>query len=306
MVKGDITINNEELDDLIIARSDGSPTYNFCVVIDDWDMKVTHVIRGDDHINNTPRQINLLSALSAPIPNYAHLSMILGEDGQKLSKRHGAVSVMDYKDQGYLPEAIKNYLARLGWSHGDDEIFDMNQFCEWFDLDHITSSSAQFSKDKLDWLNNHYIKTMNLNDLMILVEEILISKGFESVDKERLGQAINLYRERENNLNQLAQNIEFFFKAPEIKKELIELYFEQNTLKLLSLFFNELNNHDSSEESINHFIKDFVKMNEIKFPLIAMPLRVILVGTDQSPSVGSIISILSTKESLRRFENYSK
>jgi glutamyl-tRNA synthetase len=294
------------LDDLIIARSDGSPTYNFCVVIDDWDMKVTHVIRGDDHINNTPRQINLLSALSAPIPNYAHLSMILGEDGQKLSKRHGAVSVMDYKDQGYLPEAIKNYLARLGWSHGDDEIFDMNQFCEWFDLDHITSSSAQFSKDKLDWLNNHYIKTMNLNDLMILVEEILISKGFESVDKERLGQAINLYRERANNLNQLAQNIEFFFKAPEIKKELIELYFEQNTLKLLSLFFNELNNHDSSEESINHFIKDFVKMNEIKFPLIAMPLRVILVGTDQSPSVGSIISILSTKESLRRFENYSK
>ena len=232
--------------------------------------------------------------------------MILGEDGQKLSKRHGAVSVMDYKDQGYLPEAIKNYLARLGWSHGDDEIFDMNQFCEWFDLDHITSSSAQFSKDKLDWLNNHYIKTMNLNDLMILVEEILISKGFESVDKERLGQAINLYRERENNLNQLAQNIEFFFKAPEIKKELIELYFEQNTLKLLSLFFNELNNHDSSEESINHFIKDFVKMNEIKFPLIAMPLRVILVGADQSPSVGSIISILSTTESLRRFENYLK
>ena len=147
---------------------------------------------------------------------------------------------------------------------------------------------------------------MNLNDLMILVEEILISKGLESLDKERLGQAINLYRERENNLNQLAQNIEFFFKAPEIKKELIELYFEQNTLKLLSLFFNELNNHDSSEESFNHFIKDFVKMNEIKFPLIAMPLRVILVGTDQSPSVGSIISILSTKESLRRFENYSK
>ena len=147
---------------------------------------------------------------------------------------------------------------------------------------------------------------MNLNDLMILVEEILISKGFESVDKERLGQAINLYRERENNLNQLAQNIEFFFKAPEIKKELIELYFDQNTPKLLGLFFNELNNHDSSEESINHFIKDFVKMNEIKFPLIAMPLRVILVGTDQSPSVGSIISILSTTESLRRFENYLK
>ena len=158
LVKGRIEIANEELDDLIIARADGTPTYNFCVVVDDWEMGITQVIRGDDHVNNTPRQINMLKALGATIPQYAHLSMILGPDGQKLSKRHGAVSVMQYHEEGYLPEAILNYLARLGWSHGDDEIFNMQQFCEWFDLDHITSSAAQFDFKKLDWINAHYIK----------------------------------------------------------------------------------------------------------------------------------------------------
>jgi glutamyl-tRNA synthetase len=153
LVKGEVVIKNEELDDLIIARSDGTPTYNFCVVVDDWDMKVTHVIRGDDHVNNTPRQINLLKALNAPIPQYAHLSMILAADGQKLSKRHGAASVMQYKEDGYLPEAVTNYLARLGWSHGDDEIFSTSELAEWFDFDHITSSAAQFDQEKLDWIN---------------------------------------------------------------------------------------------------------------------------------------------------------
>ncbi|MDP3679095.1 MAG: glutamate--tRNA ligase, partial [Methylotenera sp.] len=148
MVKGRIEIANSELDDLIIARADGTPTYNFCVVVDDWEMGITQVIRGDDHVNNTPRQINMLKALGATIPQYAHLSMILGDDGQKLSKRHGAVSVMQYDEDGYLPEAVLNYLARLGWSHGDDEIFSMQQFCEWFDLDHITSSAAQFNTEK--------------------------------------------------------------------------------------------------------------------------------------------------------------
>ncbi|MEZ0316723.1 MAG: glutamate--tRNA ligase, partial [Methylophilaceae bacterium] len=157
LVKGHISISNEELDDLIIARADGTPTYNFCVVVDDWEMGITQVIRGDDHVNNTPRQINMLKALGANIPQYAHLSMILGDDGQKLSKRHGAVSVMQYDDEGYLPEAVLNYLARLGWSHGDEEVFSMQQFCEWFDLDHITPSAAQFNTEKLNWLNAHYI-----------------------------------------------------------------------------------------------------------------------------------------------------
>ena len=158
LVKGRIEVANGELDDLVIARADGSPTYNFCVVVDDRDMGITHVIRGDDHVNNTPRQINILQALGAQVPLYAHLSMILGDDGQKLSKRHGAVSVMQYDDAGYLPEAVLNYLARLGWSHDDDEIFSMQQFCDWFELDHITPSAAQFNSEKLNWLNAHYLR----------------------------------------------------------------------------------------------------------------------------------------------------
>ena len=158
VVKGTITISNRELDDLVIARPDGTPTYNFCVAVDDWDMQITHVMRGDDHVNNTPRQINILRAIGAPLPLYGHLPMILGADGEKLSKRHGAVSVMDYPAQGFLPEAMLNYLARLGWSHGDDEVFSTEQFCEWFNLNHLSKSAAQFNNEKLAWLNNHYIK----------------------------------------------------------------------------------------------------------------------------------------------------
>ncbi len=160
IVKGAIEFDNAELDDLIIARPDGTPTYNFCVVIDDWDMNITHVIRGDDHVNNTPRQINILHALGAEVPEYAHLSMILGPDGQKLSKRHGAVSVMQYDADGYLPDAVINYLARLGWSHGDDEVFSREKLVEWFDLDRITPSAAQFDFGKLDWLNAHYLREL--------------------------------------------------------------------------------------------------------------------------------------------------
>lgn len=163
--QGRIRFANGELDDLIIARADGTPTYNFCVCVDDWDMGITHVIRGDDHVNNTPRQINILQALGAELPQYAHLSMILGEDGTKLSKRHGAVSVMQYDEDGFLPEAVINYLARLGWSHGDDEIFSRQQFVEWFDLDHITASAAQFNTEKLLWLNQYYMKQLPLADL---------------------------------------------------------------------------------------------------------------------------------------------
>jgi len=165
LVKGHIEFDNGELDDLVILRADGVPTYNFGVIVDDLDMGITHVIRGDDHVNNTPRQINMLRALGAPLPQYAHLSMILGDDGQKLSKRHGAVSVMQYDEDGFLPAAVINYLARLGWSHGDAEIFSVAQFCEWFDLDHITPSAAQFNTDKLLWLNQHYLKGADTTDL---------------------------------------------------------------------------------------------------------------------------------------------
>jgi glutamyl-tRNA synthetase len=169
VVKGQISISNRELDDLVIARPDGTPTYNFCVAVDDWDMQITHVIRGDDHVNNTPRQINILHALGANLPHYGHVPMILGTDGQKLSKRRDAVSVMDYLDKGYLPESMLNYLARLGWSHGDDEVFSMEQMCSWFDLTHLSSSPAQFNPEKLAWINNHYIKAADNQRLADLI-----------------------------------------------------------------------------------------------------------------------------------------
>jgi len=303
-VKGSISINNEELDDFIIARSDGTPTYNFCVVIDDWDMQITDVIRGDDHINNTPRQINLLKALDAPIPNYAHLSMILGSDGQKLSKRHGSVSVLDYKRRGYLPEAINNYLARLGWSHGDDEIFSMKQFCQWFDLQHVTSSSAQFNDEKLDWLNNHYLRGMSDEVLASYVIKQLVLNVDEAKIKEKLQRAISLYKERANTLVDLSNQIIFFFEEQKLSDELVQKYLDDERLQLIGKFYALFDKLDWEDEKINAAIKNFVAENAVKFPQIAMPLRVILTGTDHTPSIASIMWILGRDETKQRIQKY--
>ena len=303
-VKGSISINNEELDDFIIARSDGTPTYNFCVVIDDWDMQITDVIRGDDHINNTPRQINLLKALDAPIPNYAHLSMILGSDGQKLSKRHGSVSVLDYKRRGYLPEAINNYLARLGWSHGDDEIFSMEQFCQWFDLQHVTSSSAQFNDEKLDWLNNHYLRGMSDEVLASYVIKQLVLNVDEAKIKEKLQRAISLYKERANTLVDLSTQIIFFFEEQKLSDELVQKYLDDERLQLIGKFYALFDKLDWEDEKINAAIKNFVAENAVKFPQIAMPLRVILTGTDHTPSIASIMWILGRDETKQRIQKY--
>ena len=303
-VKGSISINNEELDDFIIARSDGTPTYNFCVVIDDWDMQITDVIRGDDHINNTPRQINLLKALDAPIPNYAHLSMILGSDGQKLSKRHGSVSVLDYKRRGYLPEAINNYLARLGWSHGDDEIFSMEQFCQWFDLQHVTSSSAQFNDEKLDWLNNHYLRGMSDEVLASYVIKQLVLNVDEAKIKEKLQRAISLYKERANTLVDLSNQIIFFFEEQKLPDELVQKYLDDERLQLIGKFYALFDKLDWEDEKINAAIKNFVAENAVKFPQIAMPLRVILTGTDHTPSIASIMWILGRDETKLRIQKY--
>ena len=300
LVKGEVVIKNEELDDLIIARSDGTPTYNFCVVVDDWDMEVTHVIRGDDHINNTPRQINLLKALNAPIPQYAHLSMILASDGQKLSKRHGAASVMQYKDDGYLPEAVINYLARLGWSHGDDEIFSTAQLSEWFDFNHITSSAAQFDQEKLDWINNHYIKNEPVDKLADLIKPRLIDMGAEVVDKEILNNAIKLYQDREKNLNVFADDILFFFKDINSSEELKNKYLDGKSKNLIKVFVGGIEKLSWTNDDVNKFMKEFVKKQDIKFPEIAMPLRIIIAGTDNTPSIGSIIFILGIEEVKKR------
>ena len=298
LVKGVISIQNQELDDFIIARSDGSPTYNFCVVVDDWDMNISHVIRGDDHINNTPRQINLLHALQAPVPEYAHLSMILGSDGQKLSKRHGAVSVTHYRDMGYVTEAVKNYLARLGWSHGDDEIFSMKEFCTLFDFDHVTSSAAQFNDEKLDWLNNHYIKAMAIDELTELLNPP------NSYDNELYKSAVMLYRDRAKSLNEIAESIHYFFSAPVISQELLEKYINADAMRMVENFMQGLNEKVWNDESINQYLKDFVKEEGIKFPIIAMPLRTILAGTDHTPSVGSIIAIMGKNEVNQRWQDF--
>ena len=304
LVKGEITIANEELDDLVIARGDGTPTYNFCVVIDDWEMKVTHVIRGDDHINNTPRQINLLKALNAKIPAYAHLSMILGDDGQKLSKRHGAVSVMQYFDQGYLPEAILNYLARLGWSHGDDEIFSMTDFCQWFDLDHITSSSAQFNTEKLDWLNSHYIKTLPLDRISSAIEPYLKKVVHTPIDQNLLIGAIDIHRERANHLTNLAKDIAYIFEVQKPNQQDFEKHINAEALELIKSFQASLNKIDWTKEAIHNVMNEVVTLHAIKFPKLAMPLRVLLTGIAQSPSIDAVMAILGRDETMKRLNLY--
>ncbi|HEU4709207.1 MAG TPA: glutamate--tRNA ligase [Methylophilaceae bacterium] len=305
LVKGHIAISNEELDDLIIARADGTPTYNFCVVVDDWEMNITHVIRGDDHVNNTPRQINMLRALGADIPQYAHLSMILGDDGQKLSKRHGAVSVMQYHTDGYLPEAVLNYLARLGWSHGDDEVFSMEQFCQWFDLDHITSSAAQFNTEKLNWLNAHYIKQADLGRLSEDIRTRLADMAIDAVQGPDLVQVVTLYRERVSTLNELAEQIRFFYALPPTPDaEALQKHMTPEILPVLKGLVATLENTEWSAEAIHHALANTVAENGLKFPKVAMPLRLALTGGTQSPSIDQVMTVLGKQETLKRLSAY--
>ncbi|WP_300336687.1 glutamate--tRNA ligase [Accumulibacter sp.] len=300
LVKGRIEIANAELDDLVIARADGTPTYNFCVVVDDRDMDITHVIRGDDHVNNTPRQINILRALGVHEPLYAHLSMILGDDGQKLSKRHGAVSVMQYDDQGYLPEAVLNYLARLGWSHGDDEVFSMQQFCEWFDLDHITPSAAQFNTEKLNWLNAHYLKRAEPVRLAELVQPRLEARGVTVNATPTLGAIIALHRERVANLNELADAAAPFYADVQPQAELLAKHLTSESLPALADFIAGLPDVDWEAAAIGALIKESVARHGLKMPKLAMPLRVLLTGREQTPSVDALIATFPRETVLKR------
>ncbi len=300
LVKGEISIANQELDDLIIARADGTPTYNFCVVVDDWEMGITQVIRGDDHVNNTPRQINMLMALGATIPQYAHLSMILGNDGQKLSKRHGAVSVMQYDDDGYLPEAVLNYLARLGWSHGDDEIFSKQQFCEWFDLDHITPSAAQFNTEKLNWLNAHYIKQADNQYLVSDITKRLARLGVTVSNQPDLSAVIDLYKERVNTLNELAASIAYFYQKPVMDQAAAEKHLTADIKPVIAALAELLKDIDWQAEHIHHAINEVVTQYQLKFPKVAMPLRVMLTGNAQSPGIDQVMALLGKGEVLAR------
>jgi len=311
MVKGRIEIANAELDDLILARADGTPTYNFCVVVDDSDMGITQVIRGDDHVNNTPRQINMLKALAEldakiVIPQYAHLSMILGNDGQKLSKRHGAVSVMQYDDDGYLPEAVINYLARLGWSHGDEEVFSKQQFAEWFDLDHITPSAAQFNTEKLNWLNAHYIKQADNAYLVKDITKRLAKLGVTVSEQPALSAVIDLYKERANTLNELAASIAYFYQNPIIDEASAEKHLTAEIKPVLAALVQSLSSIDWQAEAIHHQIEAAVTSNSLKFPKVAMPLRVMLTGIAQSPSIDQVMALLGKDEVLARINSALK
>jgi len=302
LVKGQIVFENSELDDLIIARGDGTPTYNFCVVVDDWDMKITHVIRGDDHVNNTPRQINILKALGATVPQYAHLSMILGDDGTKLSKRHGAVSVMQYDEDGYLPEAVINYLARLGWSHGDEEVFSVEQFCQWFDLDHITPSAAQFNTEKLNWLNNHYMKLTDNDRLADMVRPRLEARGIKVSDSPALSAVCNLYKERVATLNELADAAEVFYIDLHPDAALLDAQLSAEAIPAMRDLAQQFSTVAWETAAISAAIKEVIGKHGLKMPKLAMPLRVMLTGQTQTPSVDALVALFPREMVLARIE----
>jgi glutamyl-tRNA synthetase len=304
LVKGRVVFESSELDDLVIARSDGTPTYNFCVVVDDWDMKITHVIRGDDHVNNTPRQINILKALGAEVPQYAHLSMILGDDGTKLSKRHGAVSVMQYADDGYLPEAVINYLARLGWSHGDEEVFPVEQFVEWFDLDHITSSAAQFNTEKLRWLNQHYIKLADNTRLAALVGGHLAARGVVVSDTPPLESVIALYKDRAATLLELADEAEVFYVDVNPSQEVLDAQLLPEVMPALRELAARFADVEWVAPALAALIKEVLAQHKLKMPKLAMPLRVMLVGQTHTPSVDAVLALFPRETVLARMGKY--
>ncbi len=299
-VKGRIEIANAELDDLIIARADGTPTYNFCVCVDDMDMRITHVIRGDDHVNNTPRQINILKSLGADVPLYAHLSMILGDDGQKLSKRHGAVSVMDYQARGYLPDAVLNYLARLGWSHGDDEKFSMAQFCAWFDLDHVTPSAAQFNTEKLNWLNHEYMKTMDASALGALLDPFLRGAGLDVEAGPDVARVAGLLRDRTPTLVEMAAQAHYFYARPMVVAALRDQHLHDAVRPVVAALTDKLRLVVWQKADLGALIKAQALAHGLKLPQLMMPLRVLLTGQTQTPSVDAVMEVLGRNEVLER------
>lgn len=301
LVKGTIRIANAELDDLIIARADGTPTYNFCVVVDDWEMRITHVIRGDDHINNTPRQINILRALKATLPVYGHVPMIHGADGQKLSKRHGAVSVTQYDDDGYLPEALNNYLARLGWGHGDEEVFSRAQFVEWFDGHHLSSAPAQFNPEKLAWLNNHYIKQADNMRLVTLVQPRIEALGAHVAGVD-LAAVIALLKDRANTLNELAQSALLFYQWVEPEATLLQEHFTAEIKPALSEFAQACIGMEWTRENIAAQIKQILGRHNLKMPKLAMPLRLLVTGRLQTPSVDAVLELLGRDTVIKRLQ----
>jgi glutamyl-tRNA synthetase len=301
LVKGPIEFPNAELDDLVLLRADGVPTYNFGVVVDDLDMKITHVIRGDDHVNNTPRQIHIFRALGAALPQFGHVPMILGADGERLSKRHGAVSVLQYRDEGYLPEALLNYLARLGWSHGDEEVFSTAQFIEWFDLAHVSHSPAQFNPEKLAWLNQQYLKAAPDARLAELVEPELRKRGaqlhWNNEGGPPLMRVIALLKDRASTIPQLADEAMLFY-AVEVDPGTPD--WDESVAKALRMLKARLSTTKWERPALNDTIKEVVKSSGLKMPQLAMPLRRLVTGRSQTPSIDAVLELLGRETVLHR------
>ena len=304
-VKGRIEIANDELDDLVIARPDGTPTYNFCVVVDDIDMAITHVIRGDDHVNNTPRQINIFKALGKEPPVYAHLPTVLNEQGEKMSKRAGAKPVTQYRDEGFLPEAMVNYLARLGWSHGDDEIFTRAQFLEWFNLDHLGRSAAQFDEAKLRWVNAQHLKAMADEALAPLVAAQLAKRGINvgNDSDERLVRLCGLLKDRCDTTVMLADWTARFYGEVEVPADERAQHVVPAILPALDTLAEKLAACEWSKPAIGAVIKETLAAHSIKMPQLAMPVRVLTVGTAHTPSVDAVLELLGREKVLARLRN---
>jgi glutamyl-tRNA synthetase len=303
LVKGPIIIDNSELDDLVLLRADGVPTYNFGVVLDDLDMSISHVIRGDDHVNNTPRQINILKALGEPLPQYAHVPTILGTDGERLSKRHGAVSVMQYCDEGYLPEALINYLVRLGWSHGDEEIFSRDQFINWFDLASVNRSPAKFDSEKLRWINQHYLKIADDAFLADQIKPLLENKGCDISAGPDLQRIVSILKERVITITELADKSVSFYTRIEPTMEIKKQYYSAEIKPVMENLILKFSKISWDRKTIHDEIKGAATGNNIKFPKIAMPLRVMVTGETQTPSIDLVLELLGSKETVERMSS---
>jgi glutamyl-tRNA synthetase len=314
LVKGPISISNEEIDDLIIlrpapegaagdAQAFGVPTYNFAVVVDDWDMAITHVFRGDEHINNTPWQINIFHALGAPLPRYGHCPIILGDDGQKLSKRRGAVSVTAYQDAGYLPEAMLNYLARLGWSHGDDELFTREQMVQWFDGSHLAKSPAQWDPAKLAWVNAHYMKGADDARLAALAQQQLASRGVAVADLDLLARAAALFKDRCSTVVELADWVEMIFVPVPPREEDRVAHLTAAVLPALRGLRERFTTVDWDKAAIAAAIKETLAAHQVKMPQLAPALRVLVCGRAQTPSIDAVLALFPRETVLARLQH---
>jgi glutamyl-tRNA synthetase len=299
LVKGEIVIGNKEFDDLIIQRADGVPTYNFAVVIDDWDMAITHVFRGDEHINNTPWQINIYRALGAPLPLFGHLPVILGDDGQKLSKRRGAVAVSNYEDAGYLPEAMLNYLARLGWSHGDDELFSREQLVAWFDGSHLNKSPAQWDAAKLTWVNAQYLKQADDARLAGLAARQLATRGITATEAT-LAPMCGLFKDRCATVVELADWLQMYFAPVAPAAEDLAQHGVEAVKPALAALSARLATAAWDKAAINQAIKDTLGEFKLKMPQLAIPVRLLVCGRAQTPSVDAVLALFPREEVLAR------